>query len=128
MFKHMQNRDIIWLIDNESDTSCAIRGGSKVPEVEVAIQVAHLLWLHLGCRVWIEWIDSQSNPSDGLSRLGLEDPWTKSQDWILEVCPEPPWHHRANEPDDIFQALWNTLGQREGPRTLGAHVGSGSIP
>ena len=115
MANHMRNRDIIWFIDNESATSCAIRGGSKVPEVEVAIQVAHLLWLHLGCRVWIEWIDSQSNPSDGLSRLGLEDPWTKSQDWILEVCPEPPWHHHATEPDDIFHALWKTLGQKEGP-------------
>lgn len=33
--------------------------------------------------MWFEWVDSQSNPSDGLSRLGLGDPWTTTQDWDL---------------------------------------------
>jgi hypothetical protein len=45
--------------------------------------LAHLKWAELGCRVWIEWINSDSNPSDGLSRAGLLDPWTLRQGWSL---------------------------------------------
>ena len=78
LHKHLRGRDVVWFIDNESAASCAIRGGSNLPEVETAIQVAHLLWLHLKTRVWFEWIDSLSNPSDGLSRLGLNDPWART--------------------------------------------------
>ena len=39
--------------------------------------------------VWVEYVESASNPADGLSRAGLEDPWTVAQGWQLrEVdCP-----------------------------------------
>ena len=111
---HLRGRDIIWFVDNESAASCAIRGGSKLPEVETAVQVAHLLWVHLGCRVWIEWVDSISNPSDGLSRLGLQDPWTRLQDWSLSEPCHPPWHETTSHPDDTFQALWSDIGGCEG--------------
>ena len=43
----------------------------------------------MGCRAWFEWIDSKSNPSDGLSRDGLEDPWTIAQDWDLKEVVAP---------------------------------------
>ena len=105
----------MWFIDNESAVACAIRGGSNLPEVETAIQVAHLLWLRLGCRVWIEWVDSKSNPADGLSRLGLEDPWTKAQGWRLEKPDDPPWHQDTSEPDGVFQALWKDIWEKRGP-------------
>ena len=39
----LRNRDVVWFIDNESAASCAIRGGSNLPEVETAVQAAHLL-------------------------------------------------------------------------------------
>ena len=111
---HLRGKDVVWFTDNESAASCAIRGGSNIPEVETAIQVAHLLWLHLKTRVWFEWIDSLSNPSDGLSRLGLEDPWTRAQGWQLSKPGEPPWHENTSDPDQTFQALWNNIGEREG--------------
>ena len=47
-------------------------------------QVAHFLWLGLGCQICIEWIDSRSNPADGLSRRGLLDEKTRSQGWHLQ--------------------------------------------
>ena len=117
---HLIGRDIVWFIDNESAATCAIRGGSKLPEVETAVQVAHLLWLRLGCRVWVEWVDSRSNPSDDLSRLGLSDPWTVAQSWILSEPSEPPWHPDTSSPDAVFHALWNNIGNKGGHlKTLG---------
>ena len=50
------------------------------------VQTIQWLALQMGCRIWFEWIDSKSNPSDGLSRDGLDDAWTKAQGWdIAEI-------------------------------------------
>ena len=43
---------------------------------------AHLS-LNLSDQVWLKWTDSNSNPTDGLSRLGVEDPWTLKQGFLL---------------------------------------------
>ena len=51
-------------------------------------QAAHWKLHCLGARMWVEWIDSDSNPSDGLSRDGLDDQWALNQDWELEVAPK----------------------------------------
>ena len=60
------------------------------------IAIALLSLVKLNSVVWFEWIDSESNPSDGLSRAGVNDPWTKSQDWSTE---ELLWsqHHEQRQ-------------------------------
>ena len=45
---------------------------------------AQARWLEIQTQTWYEWIDSDSNPSDGLSRAGLQDAWTLAQGWHLE--------------------------------------------
>ena len=37
-------------------------------------EATHLLAMYIGCRIWFEWVDTNANPSDGLSRDGLSDP------------------------------------------------------
>ena len=111
---HLKHSDVTWFIDNEAAAAAGIRGASGEPDVTAIVQAAHLLWLNLGTRVWIEWIDSASNPSDGLSRAGLQDPWTQAQDWELSVARVPPWTGTPNSPDALFQALCRDIGQREG--------------
>ena len=49
----------------------------------------HAIFARLGVRVWIEYVESASNPSDGLSRAGLEDAWTVAQGWTLKEVPCP---------------------------------------
>ena len=115
LYEHLLAQDVIWFIDNEAAASCAIRGSSNLPEVEAAVQAAHLLWLHLRCRVWIEWVDSDSNPADGLSRLGFQDPWTQRQGWRLAHPGVPPWHPDGHDPDSIFRALWENIGKARIP-------------
>ena len=66
--------DVLWFIDNEAAMSSLVRGGARPEDVGRIAAAAHVLMLELDCRAWFEWIDSDSNPSDGLSRLGLEDP------------------------------------------------------
>ena len=43
--------------------------------------------LEHSCAEWYEWIDSASNPADGLSRDGIKDKWTLEQGWELQELP-----------------------------------------
>ena len=72
----LRSLDILWFIDNEAAANSLIRGDSRESDVHSIVQFSYLLYHHLQCRVWFGWIGSHSNPSDGLSRLGLLDQWT----------------------------------------------------
>ena len=43
------------------------------PDMARFAAVAHLAFAKLSSRLWVEWIDSKSNPSDGVSREGISD-------------------------------------------------------
>ena len=78
------SRDAVWFVDNEGAVAALIKASSSQPDVHRIVQCAQALLQALGSRTWFEWIDSDSNPSDGLSREGLLDSWTHSQDWNLQ--------------------------------------------
>ena len=76
-------RDVTCFVDNEAAAAALIRGGFGAEDVDLLSQLAHLAFMPLQARVWFEWVDSEANPADGLSRLGLDDPWTRAQGWVL---------------------------------------------
>ena len=80
---HFAQRELLWFIDNESAVSSLIRGGSKAQDVGHLAAATHLALIEERCMAWFEWIDSDSNPADGLSRDGLLDQWTIQQGWEL---------------------------------------------
>ena len=83
------SEDVLWFMDNEAAVSSLIRGSSRASDVGHIAAAARIASVRLGCRIWYEWIDTASNPSDGLSRAGTIDPWTLEQGWCLrEVCDE----------------------------------------
>ena len=82
-------RELLWFIDNESAVSSLIRGGSKAQDVGHLAAATHLALIEEQCTAWFEWIDSDSNPADGLSRDGLLDQWTIQQGWELLEFGQP---------------------------------------
>ena len=84
-----RGRDVLWFVDNEAAAAAMIRGSSGSSDVDRIVQLASVLMLKLGARLWVEWINSDSNPSDGLSRIGITDPWTVSQGWRLSAASLP---------------------------------------
>ena len=82
--------DILWFIDNCAAVASLVRHTSSQIDVRNLSQYSHLLLSHYQCRCWYEWIDSHSNPSDGLSRDGLKDSWTLQQGWNLAEYSFPP--------------------------------------
>ncbi|CAE7158869.1 DNMT3A [Symbiodinium necroappetens] len=83
--------EVLWFIDNQAVCSSLVRGTSSIDDMASLVSVTHLLWASMGARVWIEWVDSESNVSDGLSRSGCHDAWTCSQDWVLQETTCLPW-------------------------------------
>ena len=87
----LHGRDVIAFCDNSAAVATLIRGTAHSADVLRMAEVATLQQLTHGIRLWVEWVDSQSNPADGLSRAGLQDVWTLAQNWVLhEVRAQVP--------------------------------------
>ena len=107
----LANLDVLWFVDNEAAVASLIKGESSQADVHTMVQPAHYLLQHFRVRVWFEWIDGQSNPSDGLSRAGLLDTWTQHQAWQLFELDFPSALEQVARPEDLssFLPLW-TVG------------------
>ena len=68
--------------------------------------VAALQAASLGVRLWFEWVQSDQNPSDPLSRLGLDDPAVRAQleagTWQA-LQPTVPWEEVLRTPAALLQ-------------------------
>ena len=101
-------RDVVWFIDNEAACSSLIRGSSAQEDIGIIAGITHFLMLKYDIRIWYEWIDSKSNPADGLSRDGLQDAWSGRQGWQLAESISLTWQELVSHVplplDDIGRA------------------------
>ena len=80
---------MVWFVDSEAALSSLIHGASKAEDVGHVAASTQLAMMEHSCAAWFEWTDSDSNPSDGLSRDGIRVLWTIRQGWDLtEIRPE----------------------------------------
>ena len=87
----LRNRSIIWFCDNQAVVYALIKGTSSSSDLSHIVALIHLLWTAFNIKVWVEYVDSDSNPSDGLSREGVSDAWTAQQEWHARNVREVPW-------------------------------------
>ena len=78
------HRDLLVFVDNEAAVSALIRGGSRVADAAWLVELFHALALRLGSRAWIEWTDSESNPSDDRAKPAW---YPRSVDAAAELQP-----------------------------------------
>ena len=91
------NSESLWFVDNEGAVSSLIRGAAKVEDIDLVAALTTVQAASLKSQIWYEWIDSKSNPADGLSRDGVEDEWTMKQGWELHDLGSPNWSHVFSE-------------------------------
>lgn len=99
----LKGRDLLWFIDNQAAVAAAVKTASAEEDVFEIAHMTALLRARLQCRCWFEWIDSDSNPSDGLSRDGLLDTWSLSQTWFLESHNFPAAAYRSQIRADLLK-------------------------
>ena len=69
----LENEDVVWFVDNTSALSALIRRASSTEDLNTLALVFGLSMTALRARVWFEYIQSASNPSDVLSRKAWGD-------------------------------------------------------
>ncbi|CAE7257437.1 unnamed protein product [Symbiodinium microadriaticum] len=98
--------DAVWFVDNQAALVAAIKGGCRETDVHAIAYAAATLRTRLSFRCWFEWVDSDSNPSDGLSRVGLQCEFIASQGWSAEEFVLPDLF--AN-PADVLSSMASRL-------------------
>ena len=101
----LRGQDVIFFIDNQSIGCALVKGCSRSCGIQLLATSWQLLCLQLGCRVWIEWVPSESNPADILSREGKTLYATKSG--LVDPLLLPPWADVASSRDirRVFDAI-----------------------
>ena len=74
---HISGRDIVLFVDNQAVCAGVAKGACSSADCAYIISACHLLWSRRGCRTCIEWVPSDDNPADGLSRAGTPGPCSR---------------------------------------------------
>ena len=93
---------MLWFSDNEAAVSTIIRGACEPEDINGLAEATTILSARLGARIWVEWIDSKSNPSDGLSREGLG---AVDYGHLATVAHVPQWGAPALYPERAMTAV-----------------------
>ena len=85
---------VIWFIDNKAAEAALVKAGSPTESMCRLALVATAALTSFGARPWFEWIPSDDNPADVLSRAGFDDPVVASHldsgRWEALAPREPP--------------------------------------
>ena len=73
--KRLAGRNVVWFCDNTSAMHSFVKGASKNAILERIVNLTWLLSYPCQTHIWIEWIDSDSNWADGISREYGKDEW-----------------------------------------------------
>ena len=85
----LRGEDVIFFMDNQRVCCALVKGCSRSWDIQLLSTCWQLLCLQLGCRVWIEWVPSESNPADILSRDGTTHEITRNN--TVDTLILPSW-------------------------------------
>ncbi len=85
----LRGRRVVWYVDNTSAMASFVKGTSKSAELEKIVGLFWMLAWHFDILVWFEWVDSDSNWSDGASRLFQEDPFASAHQFRMQEMQQP---------------------------------------
>ena len=75
-----------WGVDNTSAEAALVRGYSTKADTAAIVAAVHIACAQRDVRIFYLHVDSDSNPSDGLSRDGVTDEWT------VQAAERLGWH------------------------------------
>ena len=92
-----RGRSVVWYVDNTSAIAAFVKGASANEHLERIVAVFWLCCFRLGCSVWVEWVDSESNWFDGLSRDLADDSFVVEHGFDThthQIFPELGWWNK----------------------------------
>ena len=105
---NLEKRDIVWMVDNTAALGGVIKGASGFAVSEQFIASFWMLAFVLDLRLWIEYVDSKGNWSDGISRDFGDDQYSADHCFVTRPVSDPLAWYTA----DVQQAWVNALTLR----------------
>ena len=85
----LRGRDVLWFVDNTAAMGSAIKGASGEAVLERLVGWFWMLSYRFQVRIWIEYVESDANWSDGISRLYDRDSFSREQGFRTNVVGFP---------------------------------------
>ena len=90
--KQLAGKRIIWFLDNSVSLHSIIKGSARDAALDRSIAIVKLLQGHAHIEIWYEFVDSEGNWSDGISRRLAADPFARAHGFpISELIPDAEW-------------------------------------
>ena len=87
-----RGRSVVWYVDNTSAMASFVKGASANAHLERIVAICWMCSFHLRATIWVEWVDSHANWSDGLSRALAGDQFVVDHNFVTEeVMPDMAW-------------------------------------
>ena len=100
--------DVVWFIDNTTALHSYVKGTSANAHVERAAHLLHFLAHKFNFRVWFEFVDSNANWADGISRHLRADPFARSNGFAIDDLDiKADWWAAS------LLHLWQAMGLKE---------------
>ena len=96
--EHLRGRDVILFIDNQSVCFGIAKGASRAHDIVFFLCLLHALCRQYHIGLYVEWVRSEANPADELSRKATS-PFCS----VVERMLLPAWSVFAYTVDAVFQ-------------------------
>ena len=68
-----KDADVLWLLDNTVSLHAHVKGMSGNTFLRRLVACTHMCWFRAHANVWYEFVGSEDNWADGISRRGFSD-------------------------------------------------------
>ena len=105
----LKGRNVVWFVDNASALYSAVKGSSRNGVVRRAIFYTNMLAYAWDISIWWEFVDSESNWADGISRVGAEDEFVRRHGFspVRMQATAEPWKGSVS---DAWSAVVGSCG------------------
>ena len=80
----LAGHQVVWFVDNTTALYAFVKGTSANASVERAAHILHFMACKLNIKFWFEFVDSEANWSDGISRDLMNDRFSKEHSFKLD--------------------------------------------
>ena len=87
----LAGQDTIFFCDNLGAVYSLISGVATASDLQAIVAASHAALANASVRWWLDWVPSDSNCSDGLSRDGARDEWCANHGLSPEKLRQPHW-------------------------------------
>ena len=87
-----RGRSVVCCVDNTSAMASFVKGATANSHLERIVAIFWMCSFHLQATIWIEWVDSEANWSDGLNRALVADRFVIDHGLLTEeIWPDMAW-------------------------------------